>query len=152
SDVSGLTASQVLAFPAVQLFVQQARASGYLLQLNDADAPVVAEICRRLDGIALALELAASRIGVFGVQRTAALLDSQFRLLWKGRRTALPRHQTLAATLDWSYNLLSEREQTTLRQLAIFHGPFSLDDAVAVVGENLDPAEAAEALGMLVEK
>ncbi|MBV8805534.1 MAG: hypothetical protein JO042_10810, partial [Sinobacteraceae bacterium] len=151
-DVSGLTANQALAFPAVQLFIKQARASGYLLQLNDEDAPVVAEICRRLDGIALALELAARRVGVYGVQRTASLLDSQFRLLWKGRRTALPRHQTLTAALDWSYNLLSEPEQTVLRRLAIFCGAFSLDDAVAVVGENLDLAEVTEVLATLVEK
>jgi predicted ATPase/DNA-binding winged helix-turn-helix (wHTH) protein len=150
--MAGLTATQALAFPAVQLFIKQASASGYPLLLKDEDAPVVAEICRRLDGIALALELAASRVGVYGVQRTASLLDSQFRLLWKGRRTALPRHQTLAAALDWSYNLLSEPEQTTLRRLAIFYGPFSLDDAVAVVGESLDPVEVTEALGMLVEK
>jgi len=136
----------------VQLFVSQIAASGHAFELNDSDAPVVAEICRRLDGIALALELAACRVGVYGVQGTASLLDSQFRLLWRGRRTALPRHQTLSATLDWSYNLLTDTERLTLRRLAVFVGPFSLDAVLGVVGENLHPAELPEAFATLVEK
>ena len=147
-----LSASVALTFPAVQLFVEQVTASGYAFELNDADAPVVAQLCRRLDGIALALELAASRVGVYGLQRIASLLDDQFRLLWKGRRTALPRQQTLGATLDWSYNLLSEREQRVLRCLAIFVGTFSLEDAVAIAGVGLDAAEATEIIAALVEK
>ena len=149
---SELSATQALGFPAVQLFVSQIAASGHAFELNDSDAPVVAEICRRLDGIALALELAARRVGVYGVQGTARLLDSQFRLLWRGRRTALPRHQTLSATLDWSYNLLTDAERLTLRRLAIFVGPFSLDAVLGVVRENLEPAELTEALATLVEK
>jgi predicted ATPase len=99
-DTVSLTATQALAFPAVQLFVEQVAASGYPFELNDEDAPIIAEVCRRLDGIALALELAACRVGVYGVQHIALLLDKQFRLLWRGRRTALPRHQTLRAALD----------------------------------------------------
>src|ERR1700677_1346644 len=110
-----LTATQALGFPAAQLFVEQVAASGYPFELNDQDAPTIAEICRRLDGIALALELAASRVGVYGIQGISSLLENEFRLLWRGRRTALPRHQTLNATLDWSYNLLSETERLTLR-------------------------------------
>jgi predicted ATPase/DNA-binding winged helix-turn-helix (wHTH) protein len=152
SSSESLSATQALAFSAVQLFVSQIAASGHTFELNDSDAPVVAEICRRLDGIALALELAACRVGVYGVQGTASLLDSQFRLLWRGRRTALPRHQTLSATLDWSYNLLTDTERLTLRRLAVFVGPFSLDAVLGVVRENLNPAELTEAFATLVEK
>lgn len=147
-----VSATQALRFPAVQLFVSQIAASVHTFELNDSDAPVVAEICRRLDGIALALELAACRVRVYGVQGTASLLDNQFRLLWRGRRTALPRHQTLSATLDWSYNLLTNTERLTLRRLAIFVGPFSLDAVLDVARENLDPPELTEALATLVDK
>ena len=147
-----LTAAQALGFPAVQLFVKQAANSVHGFELTDADAPIVAEICRRLDGIALALELAACRVGVHGVQGTASLLDRQFRLLWRGRRTALPRHQTLSATLDWSYNLLSGTEQAVLRRLAVFVGGFSLQAALDVVAEGLGPAELTETLTLLVDK
>ena len=147
-----LTATQALGFPAVQLFVKQVAHSGHAFELTDADAPIVAEICRRLDGIALALELAASRVGVHGVRGTASLLDRQFRLLWRGRRTALPRHQTLSATLDWSYNLLSQTEQLVLRRLAVFVGGFSLEAALDVAAESLDPAVLTETLATLVDK
>jgi predicted ATPase/DNA-binding winged helix-turn-helix (wHTH) protein len=147
-----LTAKQALGFPAVQLFVKQVTHSGHPLELTDADAPIVAEICRRLDGIALALELAASRVGVHGIRGTASLLDKQFRLLWRGRRTALPRHQTLSATLDWSYNLLSATEQQVLRRLAVFVGSFSLEAALDVVAATLAPAELTETLATLVDK
>ncbi|HEY0801341.1 MAG TPA: winged helix-turn-helix domain-containing protein, partial [Steroidobacteraceae bacterium] len=151
-DALSLTATQALAFPAVQLFVEQVAASGYPFELNDEDAPIVAEVCRNLDGIALALELAARRVGVFGIPGIASLLENQFRLLWRGRRTALPRHQTLNATLDWSYNLLSETERLTLRHLTVFVGAFSLESALGVVGENLNSAEVTETLATLVDK
>ena len=147
-----LTAAQALGFPAVLLFVKQVAHRGHEFELTDADAPIVAEICRRLDGIALALELAASRVGVHGVQGTASLLDKQFGLLWHGRRTALPRHQTLSATLDWSYNLLSRTERLVLRRLAVFVGSFSLEAALDVVAESLAPAELAETLATLADK
>jgi predicted ATPase/DNA-binding winged helix-turn-helix (wHTH) protein len=147
-----LTAAQALSFPAVQLFVRQVVHSGHAFELTDADAPIVAEICRRLDGIALALELAAARVAVHGVRGTAALLDKQFRLLWRGRRTALPRHQTLGATLDWSYNLLSPTERLVLRRVAVFVGGFSLEAALDVVAESLDQAELTETLATLVDK
>jgi predicted ATPase/DNA-binding winged helix-turn-helix (wHTH) protein len=151
-DIESLTATRALGYPAVQLFVQQVAHSGDAFELTDADAPIVSEICRRLDGIALALELAASRVGAHGVQGTAALLDKQFGLLWRGRRTALPRHQTLSATLDWSYNLLSPTEQLVLRRLAVFVGGFSLEAALEVAAESLDPAELTETLATLVDK
>src|SRR3984893_11238070 len=108
-DDGPMTAAQALTFPAVQLFVERAAAHGGF-QLNDADAPIVGKVCRRLDGIALALELAAGRVGVHGINGIASLLDGPCRLLWQGRRTASPRHQTLNAMLDWSYNLLPESQ------------------------------------------
>ena len=151
-DTESLTARRALGFSAVQLFVKQVAHSGHAFELTDADAPIVAEICRRLDGIALALELAAARVVAHGVQGTASLLDKQFGLLWRGRRTALPRHQTLSATLDWSYNLLSRTEQLILRRLAVFVGGFSLEAALDVVAEGLDPAELTETLATLADK
>jgi predicted ATPase/DNA-binding winged helix-turn-helix (wHTH) protein len=147
-----LTAVQALSFPAVELFVKQVAKSVHPFELTDADAPIVAEICRRLDGIALALELAASRVGAHGVRGVASLLDKHFRLLWRGRRTALPRHQRLSATLDWSHNLLSGTEQLVFRRLAIFVGGFSLAAALRVASEGLDPAELTETVATLVDK
>ena len=102
-----LTAAKALTFPAVRLFVERAAACGSRFELNNTNAPIIAGICRRLDGIALAIELAAGRVNTYGAQRTAALLDSQCEISWRGRRTAPPRHQTLGAMFDWSYNLLS---------------------------------------------
>jgi len=96
------------------------------------DVPAVLEICRRLDGIPLALELAAARVDAFGVRDLAAHLDDRFHVLTSGRRTALPRHQTLGAALDWSYQLLPEEELAVLRRLSIFAGEFALEAAVAV--------------------
>ena len=149
---ASLTAMHALAFPAVQLFVQQVARSGHTFELTDTDAPIVSEICGRLDGIALAIELAASCVSVHGVRGTAALLDRQFRLHWRGRRTARPRHQTLSAALDWSYNLLSPTEQLVLRRLAVFVGGFSLEAALDVVAESIAPAELTETLATLVDK
>ncbi|HEY0801528.1 MAG TPA: winged helix-turn-helix domain-containing protein, partial [Steroidobacteraceae bacterium] len=93
-DTPQLKASEALAFPAVRLFVDCIAASGYAFELTDAEAPLVGEICRRLDGVALALELIAGRVGVYGIRGTAALLDSPFRLFWQGRRPGPRRHQT----------------------------------------------------------
>src|SRR5258705_12199421 len=122
----GLTALEALRYPAVQLFMERAAASGYGGALSDIDAPIAARICRRLDGIALAIELAASRVGSLGIRGVAELLDNRFGLLWHGRRTALPRHQTLNAMLDWSYNLLPEHERAVLCKLAVFVGDFTI--------------------------
>jgi predicted ATPase/DNA-binding winged helix-turn-helix (wHTH) protein len=132
---AGITATQALEYASVQLFVERAGAAGSPIALSDSDAPIVAEICRRLDGIALAIELAAGRVGVFGIRGTADLLEKQLALTWRGRRTSLPRHQTLSATLDWSYNLLSPDEQLTLQRLSIFVGDFRLASGLAVAGE-----------------
>jgi predicted ATPase/DNA-binding winged helix-turn-helix (wHTH) protein len=146
-----MTAAEALTFPAVQLFVERALAGGTRLSLNDVDAPVVADICRRLDGIALAIEVAAGRVDAYGVSGTASLLENRFKLLWHGRRTATPRHQTLRAMLDWSYNLLSELERTLLRAFSMFVGFFSLD-AVAAMAGGVDADQAVDALGSLVDK
>jgi predicted ATPase/DNA-binding winged helix-turn-helix (wHTH) protein len=129
---AGLSAAEALTFPAVQLFVERAAASLDGFELSDADAPIVADICRRLDGMALAIELAAARVDAFGVSGLAALLDDRFRLLMRGRRTELPRHQTLTAALDWSYEALPETERMILRHLAVFVGDFTLEAANAV--------------------
>ena len=122
AETAELTAAQALASPAVELFMQRALASGHGAALTDRDAPLVAEICRRLDGIALAIELAGSRVGAYGLEGTAKLLNNRFKLLWQGRRSALPRHQTLHAMLDWSYNLLSARDRRALDRLSVFVG------------------------------
>src|SRR5260370_29937473 len=119
-DDEPLTAACALSFPAVQLFVELAAANGSGFELNDADAPIVGKVCRRLDGIALAIELAAGRVGAHGIKGIASLLDGPCRLLWHGRRTALPRHQTLCAMLDWSYNLLPESERRLPRTPPVF--------------------------------
>ncbi|MGX5802443.1 ATP-binding protein [Bradyrhizobium sp. Arg314] len=153
TDEAGLTAAQALASPAVQLFMERAAAAGHGAALSDADAPVMAAICRRLDGIALAIELAAGRVGSYGIRGTADLLDNRFKLLWHGRRSAIPRHQTLQAMLDWSYNLLSPYEQAILRRLSVFVGAFTLEDALAVVAEaEADAPKLADALASLVDK
>jgi len=128
-DDPTLTAAQVLAFPAATLFMERAASGGGPVALSEADAPIVGKICRKLDGIALAIELAAGRVGTSGLRETAQLLDSQLSLRWPGRRTAAPRHQTLSATLDWSYNLLSETERAVLRQLSVFVAGYTLHAA-----------------------
>jgi predicted ATPase/DNA-binding winged helix-turn-helix (wHTH) protein len=152
-DDAGLTAPEALDFPAVQLFMERVAASTQGLTLSDGDARAVAAICRKLDGMALAIELAAGRVAAYGIQGTAALLDDQFALLWHGRRTAAPRHQTLSAMLDWSYNLLPDIERVVLRRFAIFVGSFSLRAAQAIAAEDeLQTADVVEAVANLVEK
>src|SRR4030095_8795971 len=100
--------------PAAQLFVERAIASGARLDLSDAEASIVADICRKLDGVALAIELAAKRVESHGLQQTATLLDDGLTRQWLGSRTAPPRQRTLQATLDWSYGLLSDMERLVL--------------------------------------
>jgi predicted ATPase/DNA-binding winged helix-turn-helix (wHTH) protein len=148
-----LTAAAALTFPAVQLFVERAAASLDGFELDDADAPAVADICRRLDGIALAIELAAGRVDAFGVRDLAARLNDRFRLLTRGRRTALPRHQTLSATLDWSYEFLPESERVTLRRLAVFAGSFTPEAAGAVAASaEIAASEVVDCVANLVAK
>jgi predicted ATPase/DNA-binding winged helix-turn-helix (wHTH) protein len=130
---AGLTSGEALTSPAVQLFVDHAMSSGSGFEFDDTEAPLVADICRQLDGIPLAIELAAGRVGAFGTRGVAKLLNDRFRLLAGGRRTALPRHQTLEATIDWSYEALPDPEQTLLRRLGVLAGEFTLEAVVAIM-------------------
>jgi predicted ATPase len=149
----GLTATEALRYPAAQLFMERAAASGHGAALSDIDAPIVARSCRRLDGVALAIELAASRVGSLGIRGTAELLDNRFSLLWHGRRTALLRHETLNAMLDWSYSLLSEREKVVLCRLSVFVGNFTHQAAGSVASETeVDEADVIDAVASLVAK
>jgi predicted ATPase/DNA-binding winged helix-turn-helix (wHTH) protein len=152
-DSTSLTAAEALVFPAVQLFIERAAASGSRFELSDVDAPLVGQICRKLDGIALAIELVSGRVDAYGIRETAALLDNRLRLLWQGRRTAVPRHQTLNAMLDWSYNLLSEFERVVLRRFSVFVGTFTLEAAHMVAAESdIDRAPVIAAIGSLTGK
>jgi len=147
------SAAEALGFPAVQLFVERAAASLDEFELSDADAPIIAEICNKLDGLALAIELAAARVDAFGVRGVAARLGDRFQLLTRGRRTALPRHRTLRATLDWSYELLFEPERVVLRRLAIFAGGFTEEAASAVAtSAEIVASEIVENIADLVTK
>ena len=146
-------ADDLLRYGGVRLFVERVRAAEPLFALDRRVAGTIATICRRLDGIPLAIELAATRAAVLGVEEVAAHLDDRFQILTDGRRTALPRHQTLRATLDWSYELLSEPERVILRRLAVFAGVFRLEAASAVVASSeIAPAEVVDGIANLVAK
>jgi len=136
-----LTAAEALRFPAVQLFVDLAAASHSGFELRDEDAPLIGEICRRLDGIPLAIELAAARVGVLGVHGLAARLENVLQVLTGGHRMALPRHRTMRAALDWSYSLLTPPEQMVFSRLAVFAGGFTLDAAAAVASDDTHSQE-----------
>jgi predicted ATPase/DNA-binding winged helix-turn-helix (wHTH) protein len=134
----GISAQEALRFPAVQMFVERAAAALGEFALSDEDAPIVANICRRLDGIPLAIEFAAARLNCFGIGGLAARLDDRLRLLTGGRRTALPRQQTMRATLDWSYDLLTEIQQMVLRRVSVFSGDFTLRAVDFVISDDPD--------------
>jgi predicted ATPase/DNA-binding winged helix-turn-helix (wHTH) protein len=153
SDNQGISASRALQYPAVQLLVDRVRAVRGQFELVDADAPVAAGICRRLDGIALAIELAAGRVDVYGLSKTASLLDDHLNLSWAGRRTAMARHQTLNATLEWSYDQLDKQERFVLGRLSVFSGGFTFEAAVAVVAdEKADEARVSDCVWELRSK
>jgi predicted ATPase len=152
SDV-GLTSRTALSFSSIALFVERVAASSTDFELDNADAAAVSGICRKLDGIALAIELAAGRVAAYGINEVATLLDSRLKMLWHGRRTAPARHQTLNATLDWSYELLTELEREVLRKFSVFVGPFSLEAARAVAGNGATyETQILEAVASLVAK
>jgi predicted ATPase/DNA-binding winged helix-turn-helix (wHTH) protein len=143
----------VLTYGAVKLFVSRAHAAEPRYVPDDRLAAMTAAICRRLDGIPLALELAAARVAAFGVEGVVAGLDDRFRLLTGGSRTALRRHQTLRATLDWSHELLTAADQVVFRRLAVFAGAFTLHAASAVAASADMPApEVIDSLANLVGK
>lgn len=146
-------AAEVAPFPSVELFVHRSRAVAPSFQLSDANAGVVAEICRRLDGLPLAIELAAARAGAYAPRELLALLHRSFALLPPGARDLPPRHQTLTQTIEWSYNLLAPLEQTLFRRLAAFAGGFDAESVEAVC--NADGAlgrQARDVLAALVDK
>src|SRR5262249_11502418 len=146
-------ADDVLRHGAVKLFVARAHASEPRYVPDRRLASATAAICRRLDGMPLAIELAAARLPAFGVDGVAARLDDRFRLLTGGSRTALPRHQTLRATLDWSHDLLPGPERIVLRRLALFAGDFTLAAAAAVAANSdIVAAAVAECVANLVAK
>ena len=152
-DDPRLTAEAVRTWPATQLFVECAVAGGARLDVSDAEAPLVASICRKLDGVALAIELVARRVEYHGLRQTAALLDQRLTLPWQGSRTAPPRQKTLQATLDWSFGLLTALERVVLRRLAVFLGHFTLDAALEVVtSATLDRSNVLSAMDNLVAK
>ena len=151
--VSAQGAETMIAHSAVQLFVERASALVHPFDFNDATARDVSAICRRLDGMPLALELAAARVPSLGIAGVLAGLTDRFNLLTGVRRTALPRHRTLRATVDWSHNLLDDAEQRFLRRLSVFTAAFSAD-AARYVGtlEHQEPWRAVDLLGSLVAK
>jgi predicted ATPase len=136
-DDRAMTASQALAFPAVALFVERAEAILESFALADCDAPLVAAICHKLDGIPLAIELAAARVDTLGIGGLAAQLDDCLSILTQGRRTAQGRHRSLRAALDWSFDRLPETEQILFVCLGAFRSDFSQDAAIAIVSDEV---------------
>lgn len=142
-----------LTFEAVQLFVDRAQQSVAAFELHERNAKTVADICTRLDGIPLAIELAASRIRLFQPEMILNRLDDRFRILTGGSRTSLERHQTLRATIDWSHDLLNENEKVLFRRLAVFRGGFEMDAVEKVCdAAPLDKFEIIDLFTALVDK
>jgi len=139
-------------FASIELFVERAQAANLNFALTNQNSKIVAQICRRLDGIPLAIELAAARIRFLSVDEIAARLDDRFSLLTAGSRTAVPRHQTLRATIDWSYELLTEPERILLRRLSVFAGGFTLEAAEVVCSQGMKRSDILDLLGRLVDK
>lgn len=151
--IAVLDRAQALGFSALQLFIERATASHDSFEFTDAQLPLVIDICRRLDGIPLALELAAAQVASLGLDGLLGQLQDSFRLLTHCSQTSPGRHQTLRATLDWSFELLSVCEKTCLRRLGIFRGGFTLASAAAViVGEHIEPREVFGSITQLVAK
>ena len=145
--------AELRANPAVRLFTERASATQSQFVLTERNAPAVAQVCARLDGIPLALELAAARVAGLAVDQLAARLGQRFRLLTGGSRTALPRQQTLRATLDWSYDLLSQPEQMLLERLSVFAGGWTLEAAEVVCsGAGIEVSDVTDGLLRLVNK
>ncbi len=153
ADPGTLGRDELLAYPAVELFCERAAAADSALVLDEEEIRSIADMCRRLDGMALPIELAAVQVATHGIAVTARQLGERFSLGWAGRRTAQPRQQTLQAALDWSYDLLSEPERAALERLSLFVGPFSIDAALEVATEaEMGPDEVAVTLDALTAK
>ena len=152
-DEDTVNLDDVLQYGAVKLFVARAQAAEPRFVLDSRHAAAAASICRHLDGSPLAIELAAARIAAFGVDGVASRLGDRLRLLTGGSRTALPRQQTLRATLDWSHDFLTKPERVILRRLAVLAGSFSLNAAAAIVAdEELAEGDVVESVANLVAK
>jgi predicted ATPase/DNA-binding winged helix-turn-helix (wHTH) protein len=148
-----LTAAEAATYPAVQLFVERAAAIVEDFTLTDANAELVGEICRRLDGLPLAIEFAAPRIEVLGIEGLAARLGDSLPLLGTRRRTATPRHRTMRAVIDWSYDLLNREEQLFFQALGVFSGGFTVEGAAVVAMDSADVSiETIDRLADLIEK
>jgi hypothetical protein len=153
AEGASLRAADASRYAAIALFAERARAADHRFALTDENAPIVADICRRLDGIALAIELAAARVTILSPKQLREKLDERFRVLTGGSRDALPRQQTLRALIDWSHDLLDDRERIVFRRLGIFVDGFTLEGASAVAsGEDLDEFDVFDLLASLVEK
>jgi predicted ATPase len=147
------SADQLLQYSAVRLFVARAAFASPSFRLTDDNSAAVARICRQLDGIPLALELAAARVKALRVEQIAERLDDRFQLLTSGNRTALPRQQTLRSAIDWSYDLLNDAERVLLRRLSVFAGGWTLESAEAVcAGQGIESSEVLDLLTRLVDK
>jgi predicted ATPase/DNA-binding SARP family transcriptional activator/Tfp pilus assembly protein PilF len=152
-DTSHTDVDTLLQYEAVQLFVERAQSAKRDFSLDQENAYAIAQICYQLDGIPLALELAAARVKLLRVEEIAARLHDRFRFLTGGARTALPRHQTLQAMIDWSYDLLSESERALLRRLSVFAGGWSLEGAESVcAGKGIAVHEILDLLTQLLNK
>ncbi|WP_037493730.1 ATP-binding protein [Sphingomonas sp. PAMC 26605] len=152
-DPADISLDRLLAYSAVQLFCERASAADSALNVDEESARLIADMCKRLDGMALPIELAAVRVATHGIIATARQLGERFSLAWTGRRTARPRQQTLQATLDWSYDLLPEAEQVILERLSLFVGPFAIDAALEIAADaEIGSDEVAVALDNLTSK
>lgn len=144
------TTEEAIRYSAVQLFCERANASYHEFTLAESDVAAVTRICQQLDGIPLAIEMAAARMDMLDASEIAARLNDRFSLLTRGRRTALPRQKTLRATLEWSHDFLSEQERAVFRSLAVFRSYFELDSVVSVSG--LAEIDTMDTLTALVSK
>jgi predicted ATPase/DNA-binding winged helix-turn-helix (wHTH) protein len=153
AETKHITATQALEYSAVQLFVERAFAASDHFEITDRNSAAIAAVCRRLDGVPLAIELVAARVNTLGLEVLASSFEDSVLLLLKGRRTSSARHQSLSGALAWSYKLLTPTEQAVLRRLSVFSKVFSLDAAVGVVpGDGVEEGAIAEALVSLAAK
>ena len=153
AEAAALKADEAVRYGAIALFVDRAKSADTRFTLTDDTAPIVAEICRRLDGIPLAIELAAARVKVLSIPHLAQRLNERFTILTGGSRTALPRQKTLTATIDWSYDLLTPQEQRLFVRLGVFAGGFGLGAATKVCGgDGVDEIDILDVLTSLTDK
>jgi predicted ATPase len=153
SNRAGISAVEAASYAAINLFVDRARAVDQRFALNDENASIISDICLRVDGIPLAIELAAARVRTFSVTEIARRLDERFRILTGGTRTAVPRQRTMWATIDWSHDLLDARERILLRRLSVFSGGWTMEAAQVVCADSsLDEHEVLELMVALIEK